>query len=200
MKCSDIENTLKNYHITPDNLWVGFYTMSDAVRRFGAAPLEYSFCLATHSQQIYNANPNGVNACANLTEMKKNQQAIETHPILVADAKRFGIWNPEVFLVAAVVEEALTFYRVQAFTSEKAISYINQHNPQASIVATGSQNDFDLLIEQMENIQQSQIFSKISHDRRPSIDGLPSYKLLLCKINPQAFANAFFDELHPSPL
>lgn len=200
MKCSDIKNTLENYYITPNNLWVAFYAMSDAVRQFGASPIEYNFCLADTAKQIYDSNPKGVYGCANLIDMQKTLQRLETTPLLIADTVLFGIWKAEVFLVAAVVEKVLTFYRVQAFTSEKAISYINQHNPQASIVAMGSQNDFDTLVNQMENIQQSQIFSKISHDRRPPIDGLPSYKLLLCKINPQAFANAFFDELHASPL
>lgn len=200
MKCSDIKNTLENYYITPNNLWVAFYAMSDAVRQFGASPIEYNFCLADTAKQIYDSNPKGVYGCANLIDMQKALQRLETTPLLIADTVLFGIWKAEVFIVATECGNTLTFHRVQAFTSQKAISHITKLYPQTNIVATGSQHDFDHLIQQMENICKTQMFAKISHDRRPIIDGLPSYKLLLCKINPKAFSNAFFDELHPEHL
>lgn len=196
MKKTDIEDVLKNYHITPDNLWVSFYLMRDSIRKFGASPIEYNFCLADNAKQIYVSNPNGVYGCAKLSEVQKTLKALNDRTLLIADSSLLGIWAAEIFIVAAEQNQKLLFYRIQALTSKKAISYISKIHPEINIVATGSQYDFDNLVQQMENICEKQDFLKISHDRRPDIDGLASYKLLLCKKNPSAFSNAFFDELH----
>lgn len=196
MKRSDIEKTLSNYTITADNLWVGFYPMSLGAQKFGANPVEHELCLADTQQQIVAANPKGVYGCSNLTQMRSIAAQLNTTPLLVANIKRL-VWKPEVFLLVASDERALQFYRVQAFTAQKAIAHLSSIVPNATVVVTGSQHDFDQLLEQMENAVRNQAFDQIPTDRRGSIDGLLAYKLLLCKRKPSAFANAFYDELHP---
>lgn len=198
MKRSDIEKTLSNYTITADNLWVVFYATSAGAQKFGANAVEHALCLADTQQQVVGDNPKGVYGCSNLTSMRAIQQQLNASPLLIADTQRL-IWKPKVFFLAVNDEYALNFYRVQAFTSQKAIAHLTSLIPNASVVVTGSQHDFDQLLEQMEHTVRTQAFDQIPCDRRELIDGLMAYKLLLCKRNPNAFANAFYDELHPQP-
>ena len=195
MNRSDIEKTLNNYTITPDNLWVVFYATSAGAQKFGANPVQHALCLADTQQQVVGATPQGVYGCSNLTHMRAMQQQLNASPLLIADTQRL-IWKPEVFFLAVNDEHALRFYRVQAFTAQKAIAHLSSIIPNATVVVTGSQHDFDQLLEQMEHTLSTQAFDQIPSDRRELIDGVMAYKLLLCKCNPNAFANAFYDELH----
>lgn len=194
MTRSDIEKILSNYTITPDNLWVGFYTMSLGAQKFGARAIEHELCLADTQQQIVAANPKG-RGCSNLTQMRAIAQQLNAN-LLIANTPRL-FWKPKVFVLAVNNENTLQFYRVQAFTVQKAIAHLFSIVPNANVVVTGSQHDFDQLLEQMENAVRTQAFDQIPTDRRGLIDGLMAYKLLLCKRKPSAFANAFYDELHP---
>lgn len=196
MTRSDIEKILSNYTITADNLWVVFYATSLGAQKLGANAVEHELCLADTQQQILNTNPKGVHGCSNLTQMRAMQQQLNATSLVIADTKRL-VWKPEVFFLAASNDQTLEFYRVQAFTAQKAIAHLSSLVPNATVVVTGAQHDFDQLLEEMEHTVRTQAFDQIPCDRRGSIDGLPAYKLLLCKRNPSAFANAFYDELHP---
>ena len=198
MKRSDIEKTLSNYTITADNLWVVFYATSAGAQKFGANAVEHALCLADTQQQVVGDNPKGVYGCSNLTHMRAIQQQLNASPLLIADTQRL-IWKPKVFLVLVNNDYSLQFYRVQAFTTQKAIAHLTTIVPNTNVVVTGSQHDFDQLLEQMEHTVRTQAFDQIPSDRRGLIDGVMAYKLLLCKCNPNAFANAFYDELHPRP-
>lgn len=197
MTRSDIEKILSNYTITPDNLWVGFYTMSLGAQKFGARAIEHELCLADSRQQIVKANPKGGCGCSNLTQMRVIAQQLNANLLIAATQRLF--WKPKVFVLAVNNENTLQFYPVQAFTSKKAIAHLSSIVPNATVVVTGSQHDFDQLLEQMENAVRTQAFDQIPSDRRGSIDGILAYKLLLCKRKPSAVANAFYDELHPQP-
>lgn len=139
--------------------------MSRGAQKFGANPVEHELCLADTQQQIVDANPKGVYGCANLTQMRSIANELSATPLLVAETKRF-VWNPEVFFLAVNDEHTLQFYRVQAFTAQKAIAHLSSIIPNATVVVTGSQHDFDQLLEQMEHTFSTQAFDQIPSNRR----------------------------------
>lgn len=199
-----LAQTLQDYRITPDVLWVVFFHTPQALQDDGQGPIMHSFVLANGAQEgveqirRIEGNSHAMMGCFSLTGLRQTQKELAQLPTLQAERPlwAFAFAFPyQTFILALAQEGATQLLRVRATSLAQAMNKVRDTYPDAMLSFGGSEQDLQSLIEDMEHVCASQAFDKITNDKRGCVNSWNAQRLLSAKRHPEMASSIFMLDL-----
>lgn len=199
MNLSTYKDILERYTITPDTLYVTFVKTTESSENLGrhivrSFSLSHSGPKGVETIERYNHNTIG---CASLSTLRINSAHIYTTEVYEADKKNlFSLLKPQIFYVMLLPKDAskeLTHsIRVRSSSTHRVQQWANTAYPNHIVALTGTQDDFDDLLNQMECVVEQQDFSALDCEYREYVEDLPAHCLLDSKKRRDSIATHLF--------
>lgn len=198
MNLSTYKEILGRYTITPETLYVAFVQTTESSANLGrhidrSFSLSYSGSQGVEKIESYNRNTIG---CASLSTLRTNKAHIQNTGVYEADKNVLGLLKPQIFYVMLLPKDTNKEFshsiRVNAFTAQRAQQWANTSYPNHIVALTGTQDDFDELLKQMESIVERQDFSALNCEYREYVEDIPAHCLLDSKKRPEAMGTHLF--------
>lgn len=198
MNLSTYKNILQRYTITPETLYVTFVQTTQSPANLGrhidrSFSLSYSGPQGVEKIQSYNRTTIG---CASLSTLRTNSDHIQNTGVYEVDKNILGLLKPQIFYVMLLAKDTNKEFshsvRVSAFTAQRAQQWANTAYPNHIVALTGTQEDFDHLLNHMESIVDQQDFTALNCEYREYVEDVPAHCLLDSKKRPEAIGTHLF--------
>lgn len=182
-----LEEALAHYAITPETLWVVFF--SDPVQTDPKRMVSHGFSLSYPGEEgvkailaIEGRPGSGFLGCFSLSGLEalwdEIQAQLSKQGSRLQDSVASWLRIKRDFLVILRKEQVESFRCVSAYTLSGAMEKVQQEYPDHEVSFGGELSDLIKLIEELRQIIKEQNFMKINFDRRGKIMGWRASTLL----------------------